>query len=164
MSPFKLSPIIAGLLAVSCSDSNAPAVQEQVFCAGNGIVISDAWIRKPRAGQPMGAAYLSICNGDNESDRLVSVDFSGAEAAELHVTEMDDNAVASMRGATDGIPLPRLSEITLAPGGSHIMLIKPDATLATADEATMTLTFENAPAVTIVLEVRDEMTGGHDNH
>ena len=164
MNPFKLSGFFALLFLASCSDSASPDLEKQVFCEGDGIVVSDAWIRKPRAGQRMGAAYLSICNGSNALDRLVSVEFTSAAAVELHVTEMDENSVAAMRSAGDGIALPALSETALAPGGSHIMLINPNAELAEADGAVMTLNFANAPPATVVFEIRQEIPSAHDRH
>lgn len=164
MRPFPTFALFAVLFVASCSDSSGPYAEKAVYCEGQDIVASNAWVRRPRTGQPTGAAYVSLCNGSGESDRLVSVEFGAADAVELHVTDVGENSVASMRTASQGIQLPPLTVTELAPGGSHIMLIKVDPALADRDEARMRLNFEKAPPVELVFEVREEEAGDHAAH
>jgi len=149
--------IIAG-----CSDNAAPQGQNpqasvEHMCQSSGIVVSDAWVRTSRAGQPTSAAYLKITNCGDADDALVAVAFDGAAAAELHATAMSANAIATMT-PTKTLALPAGQTVELAPGGAHIMLIGLTGALDEDDDPAMTLKFENADALTLNFEVRP-MTG-----
>ena len=163
---FRFAISLGAFALGACGDSDNTPPEQSVFCAGNGIVISDAWIRAPRPGQRTSAAYLSICNGGGVDDTLVSVSFDHAAAAELHMTEIGDDGRATMRPETGGVLLAAGTNTTFHPEGRHIMLIAPDSDLASLEEAPITLTFETEQAITILFEVRksDGDTPGDHNH
>ena len=131
-------------------------------CASNKIVVSDAWVRPARAGQPTTAAYFSICNGGEETS-LVGAAFDGANAVELHNTTVDDDAVASMK-KSKGILLPKNKSIEFTPGGRHIMLIGVKEAIVDGGDPLFTLSFANGKALNIVFEVRNEGEGGEHAH
>lgn len=146
-SPFFAA--LAALGAAACSNS-----QETAVCAGDGVAASDAWARATRPGQTMGAAYVRLCNGTGALDRLVAVTFDGAEAAELHTSSTTEDGVASMAPLENGLALPPGEIVTMAPGGTHIMLIGLEGALSEGDKPSITLHFENAPQRMLVLDVR----------
>ncbi|GJL92192.1 copper chaperone PCu(A)C [Hyphococcus sp.] len=143
----------------------ACAKPETSACNGDGVAAANAWLRAASEGQPMSAAYVELCNGGDNADRLVAVKFDGAEAVELHQSNMSDDGMASMAPAEGGLELPAHEKTALAPGGAHIMLIGVTEALEEGEEAAITLEFENAPPQTLLFEVRSRNNvsehGGH---
>jgi len=157
-------PCLLVLLALICACSpEAPPVSEA------GIVISDAWVNQPPPGATVAGAYLRLSNPGPNADRLLGVDTADAERVEIH--EMRTvSGMMQMRELADGLPLPAGETTHLAPGGLHLMLIAPKVALTLGEEVTMHLTFEHAPAQTVVFQVRSLMDGretstnAHEGH
>ena len=98
----------AGLMLASCSITVAP-----------DIAVEAAWARASLPGQTSSAAYFSITNKGGE-DELLSVS-SPAGDASLHSTSME-SGVMRMR-PLPGLAIPAGATVTLAPGGTHVMLM-----------------------------------------
>ncbi|MEO1242440.1 MAG: copper chaperone PCu(A)C [Pseudomonadota bacterium] len=161
---FAVSLPIAVLMLSACSGEPAEeAATQSTACADEGVSVSGAWMRAARVGQPTSAAYLTLCNGSSIDDALVGVTFAGADAAELHVTNMDADGMASMT-PSKSIPVPAGETARLEPGGAHVMLIGMQEAFAPGDKPTVTLEFESAPPATVELEVRDEAHDGGAHH
>jgi len=129
-------------------------------CGGNaGIQVEDAWARTSASIQDAGAVYLTI-KGGTGADRLVgaAVPSSVATSAGLHetVTEGDEGAQMMMMQEVEGIDVPAQGEAKLEPGGYHIMLMQLAEPLETGSQFTVTLTFENAGTMEVVVEVRED--------
>jgi len=149
---FVAALVATSLIAIgACSRSSND--NASTACEGPGIVVSEAWMRAARAGQPASAAYLTLCNGAETDDALISVSLAGAKYAELHRTTMKQNGVASM-APSPGLSLPAGMPATLAPGGAHIMLMGLEQAFSPGDAPVLQLQFENAPALEVTLEVR----------
>jgi copper(I)-binding protein len=101
------------------------------------------------------AAYLRITSP--EPDRLldVAVPSGVARRAELHQTAVSGGDVMTMQ-QVEAIELPAGEAVPLEPGGYHVMLLELAEPLDTGATFDLTLTFENAGEVTVVVEVRDE--------
>lgn len=155
-----MAAFVASLALAACgAPENTGADTAQSACGGEGVVVSEAWARSARAGQPATAAYMTLCS--DAGDALVSAAFEGADATELHVTTIDADGIASMF-PTSQIDLPAGEAVALKPGGTHIMVIGVTEALAPGDAPGITLEFENAGAVEVTLEVRDAMSAdGH---
>jgi copper(I)-binding protein len=132
----------------------ACAKPETSACSGDGVIAANAWLRAATEGQPMSAAYVELCNGGGNADRLVAVKFNGADAVELHQSSMSDDGIASMAPVEGGLELAPHAMTALAPGGAHIMLIGVTEAHEEGEEAAITLEFENAPPQTLLFEVR----------
>ena len=155
MNRFRAASLaLAGLLAACAGeDAGEARADANAACVGDAINVSQAWARAAQAGQPMSAAYLTLCNGGAGDDSLIGASMDGVGAVELHVTEMSDDGVASMK-KTDEIPLPAGAPVALAPGGAHFMLIGVETAIDAANPPTLTLEFENAPPMPVTLDVR----------
>ena len=70
----------------------------------------------------VGGGYLTITNGGDSADRLVSISAEGFDEVSLHETTTDDMGVARM-SHIDGLDLPAGETVTLKPGGLHIMFM-----------------------------------------
>ena len=135
-------------LAAICAE---PASAQQVK-AGD-LVIDHAWSRATPAGAQVGAGYLTIENRGVTPDKLIGASTPMAAKAEVHEMAMD-NGVMTMRPVQGGLSIPPGQSITLAPSGLHIMLMELKAPLMEGDKVPLTLHFEKAGTVEVVLDVQ----------
>jgi len=113
-----------------------------------GIEISDIRLNPPLPGQTTGVGFMSLEN-KGQADRLMSVSSPLSDSIELH-THLNDNGVMRMR-KVDGIDLPAGETVDLKPGSYHIMIF--DTDMVVGEETTVTLDFEIAEDVTLVVPV-----------
>jgi copper(I)-binding protein len=98
-----------------------------------------------------GAAYMSLFNSGDETDRLISVSGDVTETIELHTHLMEDG-VMKMR-EIDAIEVEPKAHTVLEQGGLHIMLIGLQAPLQAGQTFPLTLEFEKAGEMDIEVEV-----------
>jgi copper(I)-binding protein len=122
--------------------------------AFGAIQVDNAKARATFAMAQTGAAYLTLHNTGDKSDRLtaVSVPASVAAMVELHTVEMQ-NDMMRMRQLENGIALAPNETVTLAPGGFHVMLMGLAGPLEVGTNISMTLHFEYADDQTITVPV-----------
>ncbi|HVJ61888.1 MAG TPA: copper chaperone PCu(A)C [Tahibacter sp.] len=134
--------------------------------AAGKLVVDDAWIRAAPPGVRMLAGYARLTNAGDAPLVVTGATSAAFGDVSLHASAVEDG-VAKMR------PLPRLTIApgateTLAPGGKHLMLMQPAATLEVGAKATITLTVEGGGDGTAEFVVRDgapEAEGsGHAHH
>jgi copper(I)-binding protein len=99
------------------------------------------------------AAYLTIENRGDATDRLVGVSFDAAQRVELHESFVDEQGIASMRPVSN-VELPAGGEARLEPGGLHVMLFGLDAPLSAGDSVRLVLEFEVSGRLTVTAVVR----------
>ena len=151
--------ILAALTLAACGGS------ETSGCAGDGVTVSNAWLRAADEGRTMSAAYAQLCNGSDTSDRLIAARFEGAAATEIHITTTTEDGVSSMAPMEQGLLLAPQGTAELAPGGAHIMLMGLTGPIAAGDEVAITLQFENADPVTVMFEaMAPSDAAAHDHH
>ena len=127
-------------------------------CGGSSQVsIDDPWARTSASTQNAGAGYMTITGGDT-ADRLlsVSVDASIAGMAELHESMMDSETSVMTMSGVEAIEIPAGGIVKLEPGSYHVMMMMLTEELVAGTEFNLELTFEEAGAVTVTVEVRDE--------
>lgn len=112
--------------------------------AGGPMRVTGAFVPEP-AGN-VAAAYFTLANGTGRDDTLVAVSSPAADVTVLHVTEIVDG-VARMT-ERDGVPVPAGGSVTLAPGGTHVMLLGVDPVVE-GQTIELTLRFDHAPPLTI---------------
>jgi hypothetical protein len=119
--------------------------------ATTGVTVRDAWARATPPGKAVAAAYLTVTGGPR-ADRLLSAATPRAAMAELHVVTESDG-MSRMR-QTDGVEVPAGKAVTLAPQGTHVMLMGLDEPLVAGQQFPLTLQFATAGAVTVTVVVR----------
>ncbi len=124
------------------------------------VQVTDAWARASTSVQDAGAVYMTL-NGGAEADQLLSVSVNGAvaSAAEMHenaTVANDDGAEMMMMQPLENIAVSAGGVVTLKPGGNHIMLVEPVEPLEAGSQFTVTLEFEDAGTVDVLVEVREE--------
>ena len=132
-------------------------------CGGSDpVTVSDAWARTSPSGVTMGAAYFDITSVDDDSLVAVSVSSDVAARAEIHEVvkamdmgddEMHDDAMSMQE--MDALELPAGTLVQLAPGGYHIMMIDLAKPLVVGETFDLTLDFDQAPDLTVTVEVSD---------
>ncbi len=105
-------------------------------------------------GGGTGAAYATIRNGGAESDRLLDGATDVAEVVEVHEAAAGAGDVMTMRPLPDGLEIPAGGEVTLEPGGYHLMLVGLREDLTPGKRFDLTLRFERAGEVTVPVDVR----------
>src|ERR1700744_3906594 len=146
MQPIRMLLNIALLAALF----GAPACAEDIK-AGD-LVISQAWSRATPGGAKIGGGYLTIENKGTTPDRLIHC--SGDIAGKVEVHEMSmKNGVMTMRPLDNGLVIEPGKTVKLAPGGFHLMLFDLKSPLKQGDKGPVTLTFEKAGTVSLMLDI-----------
>lgn len=125
---------------------------------GAALTVTGAWARPALAGGNA-AVYLTIHNGADAPDRLISVGVAVAGSAEVHETVMEGN-LARMVPRSNGIDVAAGEDAVFEPGGTHIMLVGLADDLVLGETIPLTLDFEQAGAVVVEAEVRQDGAGG----
>src|SRR5690625_4653469 len=128
--------------------------------AAQDIQIEDAWARASIGQVANSAAYLRIENSGEKPDRLIAVETTAAERAELHDHLMEDDIARMVE--VEAIPVGAGESIALEPHGLHIMLIGLTEPLRAGDSVDLTLHFEEQGAMELDAEVRS--LGAREQH
>lgn len=124
--------------------------------AAETVEVNDAWIREAPPGAAVLAAYLTIENGGDAERTLVAADSPDFGRIEIHATRIK-GGMASM-APLKGLKIAAHGRQTLAPGGTHLMLMQPRRELRAGDRVKLTLGFDGG------LRVATEATVRHDEH
>jgi uncharacterized protein YcnI/copper(I)-binding protein len=128
----------------------APAVMAPVRLGA--LQLTAGFVKAMLPGQPVGGGFITIANGGPADDRLVSIATAAADRAELHEMGVV-NEVMKMRRLDDGIAIPAGTTVSLAPGALHMMFMQVRTPFAVGAGVPVTLTFEKAGKVDVVLPV-----------
>lgn len=122
------------------------------------IDIGHPYARVTVAGQPTGGGYLTLDNKGRD-DRLVSATAAVAAGVELHSMSMDGDVMRMRR--VEGIALPKGQKVALAPGGLHLMFVGLKAPLKAGYTFPMTLKFEKAGEIEVIVTVEAPTAAGN---
>lgn len=125
------------------------------------ITINDAYARVASPMAQSGAAFMGIQNTGSEDDRLIAARSDVAQRVELH-THIADGDVMRMVEVEEGFEIPAGDMHMLERGGHHVMFMGLNRKLAHGDEVAVTLVFENAGEMDVVIPVdleRNDVTG-----
>lgn len=116
------------------------------------LEISGGFAKAMLPGQPVGGGFFSVKNNGATDDRLVSVTSPISDQVQIHEMSMQGN-VMKMRELKDGIAIPAGKSVELTPGNLHLMFQKVKTPFRQGDKVPVTLTFEKAGKVDLVLDV-----------
>lgn len=91
------------------------------------LTISDVVVKKPMPGMMMSAGYFSLSNNTSEPVVITQVTSPQFDAVEMHESVVEDG-IARMIKLADLTVAPE-STIDFAPGGKHLMLMRPGENL-----------------------------------
>ena len=86
------------------------------------IEIHDPWVR-PTAQGENAAIYFQLHNHSQNADELVGASSNLADVVEIHESRQVDDVM--QMNMVPSVPVGADEEVTFAPGGLHLMLIKP---------------------------------------
>jgi copper(I)-binding protein len=113
------------------------------------VEVQKPWARATTGST--GAAYFRVVNKGAAADRLIALKTPVAEKAELHEDRMKDG-IMEMR-PIGPLPIEAGKSATLKPGAGHVMLIGLKQPLKQGESFPLTLSFEKAGDVTVVVHV-----------
>jgi uncharacterized protein YcnI/copper(I)-binding protein len=155
----KISATGAGAAGHDMSMMAMPGEGMKPATAG-ALKLSAGFVKAMLPGQPVGGGYVTIDNSGSADDRLVSASSPLAGTVELHEMAMVGD-VMKMRRVDGGIALPAGKTTELKPGGLHIMFMKVKEPFKEGAKVPVTLTFEKAGAVDVVLPVGSASPDDH---
>ena len=130
------------------------------------IKVEKPFSRATPASAKVGGGYLTITNTGTAEDKLVAASSVASGSVEIHEMATKDG-VMTMRPLTNGLAIPGGKSVALAPGGYHLMLMNLKAPLKAGDKVPVTLTFEKAGKLDVMLDVQamgGASQGGHSGH
>ncbi|HDZ55417.1 MAG TPA: copper chaperone PCu(A)C [Pseudomonas xinjiangensis] len=142
------------------------------FKAGD-LHIDHPWSRPLPPVAPTGAAYLRIENHGQTADSLLGVRSPIAEYAQMHEHLHVDGLMKMQQ--TERVDIASGQTVIFEPGGLHIMLFDLREPLVSGDEFPLTLDFEKAGAVEVIVKIGEEVpepagsepphdSGAHQHH
>ena len=157
---------VAAMTSASC---RAPA-------ASSNITVKDAWARptvmkamaegESKEGEskeggmamdgPVSAIYMVIENA-GAADKLVSAGTDVSEVTEIHETKDMGDGKMGMQPVQGGLDVPANGNVTLQPGGYHIMLMKLKQDLAPGQSIKLTMKFQSGKELTLDVPVKEPM-------
>lgn len=122
------------------------------------FVVSDAYIRGLPLGQSVTAAFMTLSNGLDRDCHLVGASSPIAGSAEVHA-HSHHGGMMSMR-PVDVLTIPAGQQISLQPGGYHLMLFGLKASLNDGQQTAITLLFEDCEKIELSVPVRSVLAEG----
>ena len=140
---------------VACGRQHAPqhAIPATgIRVEGTTLHVEDAWAMPTPGGVDVSAGYLTIVNGADTADTLLSVESPRAEHVDVHEMTMN-GAVMQMRPVAT-LAVTAHDQVTLSPNGRHLMFTGVKQPFTPGEEIPLDLTFANAGKLHVTLYVR----------
>ncbi|MBI5666302.1 MAG: copper chaperone PCu(A)C [Nitrospirae bacterium] len=118
------------------------------------VSVANSWVRSAPPGADVLAAYMVLKNESDEARVLTKVSSNMFERVEIHKTEMHEGMMKMI--PQDSLSIPAGGEVTLEPGGSHLMLIGPKSAPKEGEEVDLLLKFSNGHSQRIKAPVRGD--------
>ncbi|HTO31302.1 MAG TPA: DUF1775 domain-containing protein [Pararhizobium sp.] len=125
---------------------------EDAPVTAGSLEISGGSIKAMLPGAKVGGGGFTVKNEGSEDDILLSVESPAAGRVELHEMTMQ-NDVMKMRKLEGGIAVPAGQTVELKNGGLHLMFMDVMKPFVEGDTIPVTLTFEKAGKVELMLPV-----------
>lgn len=153
---------VGALLLTGCGGSGEASSADTAAASPSGspsavansgecpLAINEAWVKAAESG--MTGAFADI---DNDGDKPVTITAAVTPAAsvtELHQTN-DINGTPTMQEVA-ALEVPANGQLTLEPGGDHIMLMQLTGPIQAGDDVSITLTCKDAGSVTFAAQAR----------
>lgn len=153
LCPIVLSLSLFTVPAGTATASDAAIMVQSPFARASATPVAKA-----------GAAYFTVMN-HGPADRLVGVSASISKRAMLHSTEEKDGILKMVHRMH--VDIPRHGSVSFEPGGLHVMLMGLKQPLKEGAQFPLTLSFEKAGAIEVMVPVGGvaaKGAGGHGDH
>ncbi|GGU81637.1 hypothetical protein GCM10010211_54790 [Streptomyces albospinus] len=132
--------LTAGLALTACGGGTTGNTAPQ-------LKVSDPYMPQP-VTQSMAGAYFVIKNSGGTADKLTSVTSDLSKDITIHKT------VGNKMEQVDSLPVPANGELTLGPGGNHLMFMGLSKKPAEGQTVTIELHFATAAPITVQVPVK----------
>ncbi|MEV7974220.1 copper chaperone PCu(A)C [Cellulomonas sp. NPDC089187] len=146
------SPSTGGTAAPTVDGTTSPSVL---------LTVQDAWVKATDSG--MTAAFGVVHNGGTEPVTLLSATSPTASMVELHETVDDGTGAMLMQEKDGGFTIPAGEDLTLEPGGNHLMFMDVTEPVRAGDEVEFTLSFDDGTELTVTAPAKD-YSGANENY
>ena len=127
------------------------------------LTFENAWAAEAPPVAPVMAGYMVIKNPTNKELAITGGHSPSFKTVEVHTMLMREGMMEMKK--LDQLAIPAKGEVTLKPGGLHVMLIKPLKTHKAGDKIKVTFNFTNGKTQTIQLPVKKrDQAMKHDHH
>ena len=127
--------------------------------AAADVEVRDPWIAETPPGAMSAAAFMVLANDGTEPRLVVRAASPACERIEFHRAERDGDIALMREQKSLGVPAD--GHLTLEPGGTHLMLIRPTE-LRAGDRVAIDLELANGENLAVEAVVRRR--GPHGNH
>lgn len=151
-----LVPALLGLLSAPPALAHEGLAHDgcpvgQVFTAGD-LTISGAYTRAMLPKAQVGGGYFVIENKGAAPDRLLGGSTEAAKSVQIHQMKMEGEMM-KMGPVEGGLEIPAGGNVALTPGGYHLMMMGVGTPFKEGECLQLTLSFEQAGDVPVVLNV-----------
>jgi len=136
--------LLVATVPFACNGTAARAADYDV----GSIHITQPWARATPKGATSGAAYMTITNKGTTPDRVNCVSSDASAQCQIHSMTME-GGVMKMRPFEGGLEIKPGETVTLAPSGSHVMLVALRHPLEAGQKVKATLKFDKAGMVDV---------------
>lgn len=119
--------------------------------ARDGIAVRDPWVRWLPAGLPA-AGYLTLVNATGSDRFLTGVSSADYGSVMLHQSYSLPDGSEGMR-AVARLRIPAHGQAVLAPGGYHLMLMRPLHPIAPGGRASIELRLDDGTTLRVLMPV-----------
>ena len=123
-----------------------------VAVADLGIEVEDAWVQESSPKVTDSAAYMTLNNAGDQTDRLLGASSDATESIELRNQIMDGYATKIQQ--VEAIEVNPGEATVLKPGGAHLMLIGLKLPLTEGQRLLLTLHFERTGDVPVEVTIK----------
>ena len=95
--------------------------------ACEGLSASEAWIREAPPGADVLAGYVTLSNAGAQEQSICHAQSEAFGSVEFHQMSMEHGQMQMRQ--LDRLAIPARGSVKLAPGGMHLMLMQPRASL-----------------------------------
>ncbi len=155
--------LLAGFALVGCGDSDEPAASTTTTTekAKEELTIDDSWVKATT--EPMSAAFGVLKNGGDTDIVITGASTSVAPKVELHETVAAADGSMKMQPKEGGFTVPAGGELTLQPGGNHIMLMDMTKPITAGEDVKITLELEGGGTMEFTATAKD-FTGANETY
>ncbi len=126
------------------------------------LQIQDARVPEAPPVAPVLAGYLTLVNSGEKTVRVVGASSDQFEAVEIHEMHMKDG-VMTMK-PVPALTIPAGGKVSLAPGGLHLMLIRPHKPFRAGDTIRVMLKLDDGSTLAVNLPVKAGDDHTHHHH
>jgi hypothetical protein len=152
--------LLAGCATGAADDHDAQEAHDDRTQAETTLV-EDAWVKAVDDG--MTAAFAILTNDGHHDAEIIAATSPASPMLELHEVVVGEDGASTMRPVDGGLVVPAEGELTLEPGGLHIMFMGVTEPLEPGAEVDITLEFSDGSTQTITAVVK-EFTGAEEEY